>query len=30
VIYAYGHPAMSVEQVKSHWTGICESQRSSE
>jgi hypothetical protein len=30
VIYAYGHPAMSVEQVKSHWTGICESQRSSD
>ena len=30
VIYAYGHPVMSVEQVKSHWTGICESQRSSE
>jgi hypothetical protein len=22
VIYAYGHPAMSVEQVKSQWTGI--------
>jgi hypothetical protein len=30
VVYAYGHPRMSVEQVKSHWVGICESQRSSE
>jgi hypothetical protein len=30
VVYAYGHPGMSVEQVKSHWVGICESQRSSE
>jgi hypothetical protein len=30
VTYAYGHPGMSVEQVKSHWVGICESQRSSE
>ncbi len=30
VTYAYGHPAMSVDQVKSHWVGICESQRSSE
>ena len=30
VAYAYGHPGMSVEQVKSHWVGICESQRTSE
>lgn len=30
VVYAYGHPGMSIEQIKSHWVGICESQRSSE
>lgn len=30
VIYAYGHSGMSVDQVKSHWVGLCESQRSSE
>jgi hypothetical protein len=30
VAYAYAHPAMSVDQVKSHWVRICESQRSSE
>jgi hypothetical protein len=30
VAYAYGHPAMNVDQVKSHWVGICESQRTSE
>lgn len=30
VAYAYGHPGMSVDHVKSHWVGLCESQRSSE
>ena len=30
VVYAHGRPGMSVEQIKSHWVRICESQRSSE
>jgi hypothetical protein len=30
VAYAYGHRGMSVEQIKSHWVEICESQRTSE
>ena len=30
VAYAYEHPAMSVDQVKSHWVRLCESQRGSQ